>query len=504
MARQQMGLIGGIVAFATLCVLPSPAGLGEMGMRAAAVTVLMAIWWMTEAIPISATALVPIAVFPLLGILDAATTATNYGHNYVLMLLAGFFIAKAFEVHNLHRRIALVLISRIGTSRRRIMLSFMVATALLSMWIANVAVTLLMLPIAVAVIAREEAASSDGPDSVQAGSFGLALMLAVAHAASIGGTGSLVGTPPNMVFVGMVKTLYPSAPDISFFEWMQIGIPFVIVFLPITWLYLAWFHGIEGTFAGSDEVIQSELSGLGRMSRAEQRVLAVFILTGLGWIFRKDLVFGALHVPGWSTVLGVGDVVHDSTVSVLAAILLFLIPAEKSDGRRLITWPEAQSVPWGVVLIVGGGYAIAKSFASTGLADWLGVQLAFIGVLPLAVIILLVILFMTFITEINSNTATANIFLPVLATMAIAGKMHPFLLMIPATFACSCAFMLPSGTGPNAVIFGSGRVSIPEMSKTGFWLNLMSVVVLSIVMVLVAVPLLGVTSSVPGWTGGGG
>ena len=499
MKRQQIGLIAGIAAFVILCVLPAPAGLGVMGMRAAAVTMLMAIWWMTEAIPISATALVPIAVFPLLGILDAGTTATNYGHNYVLMLLAGFFIAKAFQVHNLHRRIALVLIVRIGTSRRRIMLSFMLATALLSMWIANVAVTLLMLPIAVAVIAREEAAT---PPGAERSHFGLALMLAVAHAASIGGTGSLVGTPPNMVFVGMVKTLYPGAPEISFFEWMQIGIPFVIVFLPITWFYLTWFHGIEGTFVGSDEVISTELSGLGRMSQAEHRVLTVFILTGLGWVLRKDLVFGALQIPGWSTLLGVGDQVHDSTVAVLAAILLFLIPAGKGSSgeeRRLITWPEAQSVPWGVVLIVGGGYAIAKSFASTGLADWLGVQLAFIGVLPLALIILLVILFMTFITEINSNTATANIFLPVLATMAIAGKMHPFLLMIPATFACSCAFMLPSGTGPNAVIFGSGRVSIPEMSKTGFWLNLMSVVVLSIVMVLVAVPLLGVTTDVPGW-----
>ncbi len=502
MTREQVGLIGGIAAFAVLCIAPAPAGLGEMGMRAATVTLLMAVWWMTEAIPISVTALVPMAIFPLLGILDARTTAVNYGHNYVLMLLAGFFIAKAFEVHNLHRRIALVLIARIGTSRRRIMLSFMVATALLSMWIANVAVTLLMLPIAVAVIAREEAADPEAARDGSGSHFGLALMLAVAHAASIGGTGSLVGTPPNMVFVGMVKTLYPNGPDISFFEWMQIGIPFVILFLPITWLYLAWFHGVEGTFAGSDDVIRTELSGLGRMSQAEQRVLTVFVLTGLGWIFRKDLIFGTLHIPGWSTLLDVVDQVHDSTVAVFAAVILFLLPAGRTasgEQRRLITWQEAQSVPWGVVLIVGGGYAIAKSFASTGLADWLGIQLAFIGVLPLAVIILLVILFMTFITEINSNTATANIFLPVLATMAIAGKMHPFLLMIPATFACSCAFMLPSGTGPNAVIFGSGRVTIPEMSKTGFWLNLMSVVVLSLVMVLVAVPLLGVTGNVPTW-----
>ena len=496
MDRSRIGLILGLVLLVLMLILPAPDGLSDRAMRAGGVTLLMACWWMTEAIPISATALVPLAIFPLLGILDAKTTAVNYGHNYVLMLLAGFFIAKAFESHGLHRRIALVLINRIGTSRRRIVLSFMVATALLSMWIANVAGTLLMLPIALAVATKEEEA-----DSSSSGAFALCLMLAVAHAASIGGTGSLVGTPPNMVFVGIVKTMYPGAPDISFFEWMQIGLPFVIVFIPITWAYLTWFHGISGQFAGSEEVIHSELQALGKTSPAEKRVMTVFVLTGLGWIFRKDLVFGPLTVTGWSSLLGVEDMVHDATVAVFSAVALFLIPtgSEQSGNRKLLTWPEAQSVPWGVVMIVGGGYAIAKSFTETGLADWLGVQLAFIGILPMALIIILVILFMTFITEINSNTATANIFLPVLATMAVAGQMHPFLLMIPATFACSCAFMLPSGTGPNAVIFGSGKVTIPEMSKTGFWLNILSVVVLSIIMIAVAVPVLNLTVDIPVW-----
>jgi sodium-dependent dicarboxylate transporter 2/3/5 len=489
-------MIAGLVLFCVFLILPPPEGLSSVALRAAGVTVLMAVWWMTEAIPISATALVPLALFPLLGILDAKTTAANYGHNYVLMLLGGFFIAKAFEIHGVHRRIALVLISRIGTSRRLIVLSFMIATAVLSMWIANVAVTLLMLPIALAVATKEEEAG------IEATGFGLCLMLAVAHAASIGGTGSLVGTPPNMVFVGMVNTMYPGAPEISFIQWMQVGLPFVILFIPITWVYLTWFHNVTGTFAGSSEVIGTELRALGKPSTAEVRVFVLFVLTGLGWVFRKDLIFGVITIPGWSTLLGVSDMVHDATVAVLAAIALFLIPAgsdRQNGSRRLITWPEAQSVPWGVVLIVGGGYAIAKSFTQTGLADWLGIQLAFIGVLPMAAIIILVILFMTFITEINSNTATANIFLPVLATMAIAGNMHPFLLMIPATFACSCAFMLPSGTGPNAVIFGSGRVTIPEMSKTGFWLNILSVVVLSIVMIGIAVPVLDLTTTVPGW-----
>lgn len=496
MNRSRIGLFTGLLLLLIMLIAPTPEGLSDQAMRAAGVTLLMACWWMTEAIPIAGTALIPLAAFPLLGILDAKTTAANYGHNYVLMMLSGLFIARVFETHGVHRRIALVLINKIGTSRRKIVLSFMLATAVLSMWIANVAVTLLMLPIAMAVIAKEEEA-----DGTATGAFGLCLMLAVAHAASIGGTGSLVGTPPNMVFVGMVKTMYPGAPEISFFQWMMIGLPFVILFLPITWLYLTWFHKVKGEFPGSSEVLANELRSLGPTSTAEKRVLLVFFLTGLGWIFRRDLILGPMTVPGWSTLLGDPNMVHDATVAVLAAVSLFLIPTGGKESRKLITWEEAESVPWGIVYIVGGGYAIAKSFTQTGLADWLGVQLAFIGAFPLALIIVLVILFMTFITEINSNTATANIFLPVLATMAIAGDMHPFLLMIPATFACSCAFMLPSGTGPNAMIFASGRVTIPEMSKTGFWLNLLSVVVMSIVMVGVAVPVLELTIAVPEWAG---
>jgi sodium-dependent dicarboxylate transporter 2/3/5 len=476
--RQLGGLIGGGLAFVLILLLPTPEGMTPIAQRAAAVTVLMAIWWMTEAIPIAATAFVPAALFPLLGILGAKATAANYGHNYVLMFLSGFFIARAFEVHQLHRRIALSLIHRIGTSRRLIVLSFMIATSLLSMWIANVAVTLLMLPIGMAIASRD-----DG----KGGRFGLVLMLAIAYSASIGGTGSLVGTPPNMVFVGMVQTMYPDAPAVTFLDWMEIGVPFVLVMLPITWFFLTRTFGVSGSFTGSEEVISTELKALGPMQTGEKRVLIVFICTGLGWIFRDV----------WATSLGVEHLVHDATVAVLAALALFMLPSGK--GTRLLDWEQAQTVPWGVAMIVGGGYAIAKGFTTTGLATWLGHVLAPIGALPLPLIVLLVVLFMTFITEINSNTATASIFLPVLATMAAAGNTHPFLLMIPATFACSCAFMLPSGTGPNAVIFDSGLVSIPQMSRAGVRMNLISVAVLSLVMVLFAIPLLGISATPPVW-----
>ncbi|MEQ9424206.1 MAG: DASS family sodium-coupled anion symporter [Cyclobacteriaceae bacterium] len=489
-----LGLLGGIAVLALMMILPPPEGMQPEAMRAAGVALLMTIWWVSEAIPIAATAFVPLALYPLLGILDAGTTTENYGHNYVLMLLGGFIIAKAIEIHQLHRRIALGIMKVIGTSRRYIILSFMVATALLSMWIANVAVTLLMLPIGLAIITREN-------ESGEMTNFGLALMLAIAYAASIGGTGTLIGTPPNMAFVGIYQKLYPTAPEISFFKWMQLGIPLVIIFLPIIWIYINKYFKIEGDFEGGKEVVESEWAKLGPMTSAEKRVLALFIFTALGWIFRRDFVFDESVIPGWSSLIGVGEYAHDSTVALFACVLLFIIPTgdKKSEHKRLMNWKDAESVPWGVVIIVGGGYAIADGFAHTGLADWLGQQMAFIGSLPVLAIILIIVLLMIFLTEINSNTATANIFLPVLAVMAVSGGINPLMLMVPATFAASFAFMLPSGTGTNAVIFGSGKVTIPQMAKCGFWLNLISVVLLTLIMYTIAEPIFDLSLTVPDW-----
>jgi sodium-dependent dicarboxylate transporter 2/3/5 len=498
--RQIAGLFSGLLIFIILIFLPTPEGMSLLAQRAAAVTLLMATWWITEALPISATALVPLVLFPFLGVLDAKNTAENYGHNYVLMLLTGLIIAKAIEEHNLHRRIALAIINLIGTSRRRIILSVMVATAFLSMWMANVAVTLLMLPIGIAII-ESEFAIEEGEKS----KFGLALMLAIAYAASIGGMGTLIGTPPNMVFAGMIRTLYPNAPEISFFEWMVFGLPLVLILLPVVWLYLVLFYKIEGSFSGSSKIIENELRALGPMSTAERRVLIIFILTALGWSFRTDFVFNHFTIPGWASLLGVSGFVHDSTVAAVSTLLLFIIPSgvksQKGENAKttLLDWKSAESVPWGVVLIVGGGYAIAESFTATGLADWIGKEVAFVGGLPIFFVLLTVVLFITFLTEINSNTATANIFLPILATMAVAGHAHPFLLMIPGTIASSCAFMLPSGTGSNAVIFASGRVTIPEMAACGFYLNFISIAIITIIMYLIAVPLFGISQGVPAW-----
>ncbi len=477
------GLIIGLVILALCIFLPAPEGMSAEGLKALGVALLMATWWVTESIPIYATAFVPIALFPLLGIMEAGDTAENYGHNYVLMLLGGFFLAKAIELSHLHKRIALFIISKLGTSRRKIILSFMIATALLSLWIANVAVALLMLPIALAIVDKEE---EEGNKT----NFGLALMLSIAYAASVGGTGSLIGTPPNMVFAGVASKMFPNLPEIDFLEWMKIGMPLVIIILPLVWLYMIKYFRISGEFAGSHEVVHKELIGLGKMTVAEKRVLIIFTLTALGWIFRRDIELGSFIIPGWSTLLGISHFVHDSTVAIVAALLLFIVPSGREHVKTLIDWKNASSVPWGVVMIVGGGYAIAASFQSTGLAEFLGAELSIISNYPQVVILLIVVTLMIFITEINSNTATANIFLPVLAAMAIAGNIHPYLLMIPATFACSFSFMLPSGSGTNAVIFGSNRVSIPEMARAGLGLNFLGVILLTVLMYAYVLPII--------------
>ena len=485
------GILSGLLAFAVLGWLPTPTGLPPAAQWTAAVAILMAVWWMTEALPIFATALVPLVLFPLLGILPTDQLAQSYGHNYVLMLIGGFFIAQAIEHQGLHRRIALGVVRTLGNRQSRMILGFMVSTAFLSMWITNVAVVLMMLPIATSVIARSETEASSER-------FATALLLGTAYAASVGGTGTLIGTPPNMVLVGVLQTMYPEAPEISFFAWMQVAIPLVIVFIPLIWFYLIRYYGIRGSLPGGASVLQAEAKKLGNMRSGERRVLLVFALTALGWVFRRDWTFDQTVVPGWASLLGVADYVHDSTVAMAGALALFILPEGRS-GKRLLDWEAAQKIPWGVALLLGGGFAIATAFRETGLAVWIGQNLSGISELPTLVVLALVVGVLIFLTEINSNTATATIFLPILGTMALAGAMNPLLLMIPATFACSFAFMLPSGTGTNTVIFGSGHLRIPEMARCGLGMNLIGWLLLTLLLYFLIIPILGLDGRVPEW-----
>ena len=485
------GLLLGILAFVLILVLPLPAGMSMQARSAAAVVVLMSIWWITEAIPVFATAFIPLALYPLLGILPADETAANYGHNYVLMMLGGFFLGKAIEAQNLHKRIALVIVNIFGISRKRIMMSMMIATAFLSMWIANVTAAVMMFPIAMSIISKDEESSSGKS------TFGTGLMLAIAYAATLGGLGTLIGTPTNLILIGILEKLFPDAPPITFFTWLKIGLPLVIVLLPVFCFYLIRYFGIAGNLSQNDTVIKDELAALGKISPGERRVIYVCLLAIFGWVFRDDLLFGNLVIPGWASILGLGEYVHDSTVAIVAALLLFMLPATKET--RLLDWKAASQVPWGVAMIVGGGYAIAAGFESTGLADWLGNQLVFISKYPFFIVMVLVIGFVMIFTEFNSNTATANILLPVLASMAVAAAINPLLLMIPAAVASSLGFMMPAGTGPNTVIFGSDRVTVADMVKCGVWLDLISLVIVVMMMYFIIMPWLGLESALPDW-----
>lgn len=492
--RQKIGIVLGISLFTLIILLPTPDGMNPKGMKAAAVTVLMAVFWVTEAISIFATAFIPIVLFPILGILNANHIAASYGHHIVLLIIGAFLVAKAIESNNLHKRIALGTIQLIGTSRRQIILSFMIACAFLSMWTSNNSTTLMMLPIGLAILQRESIDKNNA--------FGSALMLSIAYSASIGGAGTLIGTPPNLLFVSTMNEIFPSSPDIVFTDWLKIGLPFVIIFLPISWIFIIKYFKIDGGLNDSHDVIQNEYKQLGAITIAEKRVLIICILYALGFVFRRKMEIGTVTLLGWSDLLGVQAYVKDSTVAFLAALLLFLLPNGKinNDGskKKLLEWDDAKTVPWGIAMLIGGGLAIASAFKESDLVSWIGVNLNLEGI-PMFLVLLIVVVGMVFLTEINSNTASTAIFLPVLAGVSQAGNFHPYLLMIPATIAASCAFMLPSGTGPNAIILSSGYVTIPEMAKCGFWLNLLAICVIVLLLYFIIMPLLGVTAGSPNW-----
>ena len=492
--RQKIGIVLGVSVFILLMIMPLPDGMSPKAMKAVAVSSLMAIFWVTEAISIIATAFIPIVLFPLLGILNANHIAASYGHHIVLLIIGAFFVSKAIETNNLHKRIALGTIRLIGISRRQIILSFMIASAFLSMWTTNNSTTLMMLPIGLAIVQRETLSKNDA--------FGSALVLSIAYAASIGGTGTLIGTPPNLLFVSTMKGIFPDSPDIVFTDWLKIGLPFVVLFLPIAWVFIISYFNVDGGLSGSNEIIEKEYQELGPMSVAEKRVLIICILYALGFVFRQKMDIGFVTLMGWSDLLGVQAYAKDSTVAFFAALLLFLIPNGKIDKdgakKKLLEWDDAKTVPWGIAMLIAGGLAIASAFKESQLIFWIGQNLNLEGI-SIFLVILLVVGGMVFLTEINSNTASTAIFLPVLAGVSQAGNFHPFLLMIPATIAASCAFMLPSGTGPNAIVLSSGHVSIPVMAKCGFWLNLIAIGVIVILLYFIILPFLGVGNGIPDW-----
>ncbi len=468
---QRIGLVLGPALFVLTLLFYRPAGMSTEANAILAGTLWIATWWITEAIPIAATSLLPIVLFPLTGALGLSDTTSSYGHQYIFLYIGGFILAIAIERWDLHRRLALNIIYLIGSDVRSILLGFMAATAFLSMWISNTASSVMMLPIGIAIIKQLR----DNPRTIANENkvFGKLLMLGIAYSASIGGIATLIGTPPNLVLAGIVREVY--GIEITFSQWIGFGLPISLLLLLICWKYLTSFTTSfeQQSFPGGRQEIRRQLDKLGKIGYEEKTVLVVFSLTALCWITRS--FFLERFIPG----------IDDTIIAVAAGLLLFMLPARRGSGRAIVNWDEAVQLPWGILLLFGGGLAIAQGFKTTGLAEWMAGQLVALEGIPLLLLLLALVASVNFLTEITSNLATTAMLLPVLASLALTVNVHPYVLMVGATVAASCAFMLPVATPPNAVVFGSGYLTIPDMVRAGIFMNVVSIVLVTLLVYFV-------------------
>ena len=474
---QLTGLILGPVLFILTLLFLEAEGLDSAGVFVVASTLWIASWWITEAIPIPATSLMPLFLFPIGGVMDSGTTTSSYGNDIIFLFLGGFLIALAMERWNLHTRIALSIINAIGTTTATILLGFMIATGLLSMFVSNTAAVMIMIPIGMAIINEANALTESGMEA-DLKMFEKSLVLGIGYAGTIGGLGTLIGTPPLIIMAGQLKEIFDL--DLSFAQWMMFGVPIVIIFLGLAWAYMnyvAFRHNMK-QLPGGKKIITSELEKLGKISREEILVLIVFLFAAFMWITRGFI---------WENI-EVTSMLTDGAIAMLAAVILFLLPT-KRGSKRILDWSVARELPWGVLLLFGGGLALAAAIVETGVDQWLGELLTLVEGVHIVIVIAIVALGILFLTEITSNTATATMIIPVLAGLAIALEVHPLTLMVPAAMAANCAFMLPVGTPPNAIVFGTNKISIQEMAKTGFALNI-AAVVLIVIFVYLLMPLI--------------
>jgi sodium-dependent dicarboxylate transporter 2/3/5 len=469
--RRTLALAAGPLLAAAVLLLPEASGLSTAGHRTGAAAVWMAVWWITEAVPIPVTALLPLVLFPGMGVLSMSDSAAPYANEIIFLFMGGFFLAAAMESCGLHRRIALGIIHRVGLSPARVVLGFMVATAFLSMWISNTATTAMMLPIGVAV-----ADLLRGEGDRQDFNLGIALMLGMAYGASVGGVATLIGTPPNAIFAAAASELL--GVEIGFGEWMLVGLPVAIVMIPAGWFVLVRVMYRPGPLAGdAASLLDAEIRELGPASRAERRVAAVFILTALAWILRAPKEVGSVVVPGLQQL---SPGLRDSTIAMAASLVLFMAGRGDGTGQPLLTWTRARRIPWGVLLLFGGGLSLARAMETSGLSQWIGGGVAALGTVNLVLLFALVATLFVFLTELTSNAATATMAMPVLVGAAMAMGMAPLPFMIVATLASSMAFMLPVATPPNAIVFGSSYLNIAHMARAGFVMNLVAIAVVTL------------------------
>jgi sodium-dependent dicarboxylate transporter 2/3/5 len=473
-AHQKIGLVLGPLVAGVMLLLGAPPDLGQSAWLTAAIGMLMAIWWATEALPIAATALLPLVLFPLLGVASIQDTAAPYSNKVIYLFLGGFIVAFAMQRWNLHRRIALSVLQHAGGNGRSLVAGFMVASALISMWVMNTSTTMILLPIAVSIVAVIHR-SVGGMDDRARSDFQYAMLLGVAYGATIGGIATLVGTAPNAMLAAFMLENYGT--QIDFASWMLVGLPLSIVMLPLAWLALtSVVFKVNFTTSGEGRAaLQKMKADMGKISTPEKRVAIVFVLMALAWVTRPLLV----RIPALSAL-------DDSSIAIAGGILLFMIPSGDRDDPVLLRWSYAEQLPWSVLILFGGGLTLAGAVTRTGLAEWLGASLQVIGSMPAVVVVVIAAAMIIFLTELTSNIATTATFLPVVGAIAIESGMDPILLTVPVTLAASCAFMLPVATPPNAIVFGSGLLTIPKMVRAGIALNIIAIFLVSLTAVTLA------------------
>lgn len=468
--RKRFGFWFGLVSFVALVLLPAPAGLLQTGWFTLALLALMVIWWVTEAVPIAITSLLPIVVAPVFGIASLAETAPGYAHPIIFLLMGGFIIGKSIERWNLHERIALGILSKIGSKPSALIAGFMVTAAILSMWISNTATVIMLVPIVLSVAATSALKGTDRKN------FTLAALLGTAWAASIGGLGTPVGTPPNLIVIGFLED--QGDDRFNFLNWMKFGIPTVILMIPTAFFVLTkWGPKLpKHPDPSAGQLFKSRLQALGAITRPEKRVIVIFSLIAFFWVFRRAFIQD-ISVLGIKPFAGLTDHI----IAIAGAVVLFATPSgsRREPGTRLLDWPTASTIPWDILLLFGGGLSLAALIKITGLSMWIGNELSFITSLPPVLMTMVLVTFVIFFTELTSNTATTAALMPIIGAIALQTGVDPAALAIPIAMAASCAFMLPMATGPNAVIFGSGEITMEEMAKAGFKLNLVGILIIT-------------------------
>jgi len=464
---------------AILIIVFQPLAAATSANNMAAVALLMAVWWITEVVPLAVTALLPVVLFPFLGIMDGKETSSTYYNHIIFLFIGGFIIALALQKWNLHKRIALKILMLTGTSPAKILLGFMLATAFLSMWISNTATTMMMLPILLSVLGNLE--ELFGKEKLK--NYSIGLLLGVAYSSSIGGIATLIGTPPNPIFAQIYEINFPENPEISFSQWMLFALPLSIIMFGIMFslLYLLFAKGQGRIWKNQLSVnFDNEYRKLGKASYEERLVFIIFITTAVLWMTRSALDIGGFHFVGWASLLPFPKYLNDGTVAVMMSFILFLIPSKQNRGKALMDWEMVKKMPWGIILLFGGGFALASGFKTSGLSLYIGDELQSLQSLHPLIIIFVVSTIMIFLTELTSNSSSTTMILPILATLAVSTHIHPLMLMLPATFAASMAFMLPVATPPNAIIFSSNRLKIRDMARTGLMLNIVGIIVISL------------------------